>query len=83
MILSHVWGLFAHPREEFLLIQKEQANRPTLYVTYILILAAIPPVAIFIGNRRAGSEIELLRPQLNVASEAKTRQKQAQKRSLL
>ena len=57
MLLSHVWGLFAHPREEFLLIQKEQADRPTLYITYVLILAAIPPVAIFIGSAMTGWRI--------------------------
>lgn len=57
MLLSHVWGLFAHPREEFQLIQKEQADRPKLYVSYILILAAIPPVAIYIGSTMTGWSI--------------------------
>lgn len=57
MLLSHVWGLFAHPREEFQLIQKEQADRPNLYIAYILILAAIPPVSIYIGSTMTGWRI--------------------------
>jgi len=57
VLLSHVWGLFAHPREEFLLIQKEQADRPTQYIAYILILAAIPPVSVYIGSTMTGWRI--------------------------
>ena len=57
MLLSHVWGLFAHPREEFQLIQKEQAERPNLYISYILILAAIPPISIYIGAAMIGWRI--------------------------
>lgn len=57
MLLSHVWGLFAHPREEFQLIQKEQSIRPNRYITYILILAAIPPVSIYIGSTLTGWRI--------------------------
>ena len=57
MLLSHVWGLFAHPREEFQLIQKEQADRPNLYIFYILILSAIPPVAVYIGSTMTGWRI--------------------------
>ena len=57
MLLSHVWGLFAHPREEFQPIQKEQAERPKLYVLYILILTAIPPVAVYIGSTITGWRI--------------------------
>lgn len=57
MLLSHVWGLFAHPREEFEVIQKEQADRPNLYISYILILAAIPPISIYIGSTMTGWRI--------------------------
>jgi len=57
VLLSHVWGLFAHPREEFQLIQKEQADRPNLYIFYILILSAIPPVAVYIGSTMTGWRI--------------------------
>jgi len=57
VLLSHVWGLFAHPREEFLLIQKEQADRPSLYILYILLLSAIPPVAVYIGSTMTGWRI--------------------------
>lgn len=57
MLLSHVWGLFAHPREEFQLIQKEQADRPKLYIAYIFILAAIPPISIYIGSTMTGWRI--------------------------
>jgi len=57
VLLSHVWGLFAHPREEFQLIQKEQADRPNLYIFYILILSAIPPIAVYIGSTMTGWRI--------------------------
>jgi len=57
MLLSHVWGLFAHPREEFLVIQKEQAEKPKLYILYILILTAIPPIAVYIGSTVTGWRI--------------------------
>jgi hypothetical protein len=40
-----------------MLIQKEQADRPNLYIVYILILAAIPPVAIYIGSTMTGWRI--------------------------
>ena len=57
MLLSHVWGLFAHPREEFQVIQKEQAERPKLYILYILILTVIPPVSVYIGSTMTGWRI--------------------------
>lgn len=57
MLLSHVWGLFAHPREEFLVIQKEQAEKPKLYILYILILTAIPPIAVYVGSTVTGWRI--------------------------
>jgi len=57
VLLSHVWGLFAHPREEFQLIQKEQADRPSMYILYILILAAIPPISVYIGSTMTGWRI--------------------------
>lgn len=57
MLVSHIWGLFAHPGEEWELIQKEQAEKPKLYIFYILILAAIPPIAGYIGATQTGWQI--------------------------
>jgi len=57
VILNHVWGVFAHPREEiFTLRHKRLANTP-LYILYLLVFAAIPPVAGFIGATHTGWQI--------------------------
>ena len=57
VILNHVWGVFAHPSEEiFTLRHKRLANTP-LYILYLLIFAAIPPIAGYIGATQVGWQI--------------------------
>ncbi len=54
MVLNHVWGLFAHPEEEWKEIRKENCGIGRCYCTHVLFLAAIPPVAGFIGTTQIG-----------------------------
>lgn len=57
MILSHVWGIFAHPSEEILSVREKRVASPTLYIGYLLILTAIPPIAGYIGATQVGWRI--------------------------
>lgn len=57
MLLQHVWGLFAHPEEEWKAIRKENCSIGRCYCSHILFLAAIPPVAGFIGSTQIGWQI--------------------------
>ena len=57
MLLRHVWGLFAHPEEEWKAIRKENCSIGRCYCTHVLILAAIPPIAGFIGTTQIGWQI--------------------------
>ncbi len=57
VLLSHTWGLFAHPYEEWETIQQEQTKRPKLYLFYLLVLSAIPPISGFIGATQVGWQI--------------------------
>lgn len=54
MLLQHVWGLFAHPEEEWKTIHKERCSIGRCYCTHVLLLAAIPPLAGFIGTTQIG-----------------------------
>ncbi|HTN30698.1 MAG TPA: Yip1 family protein [Pseudomonas sp.] len=52
-MINHVWGLFTHPNNEWREIRgEEQTNHLGLYALFIL--AAIPPVAAFIGTTQVG-----------------------------
>jgi len=57
MVLNHVWGLFAHPEEEWKEIRKENCGIGRCYCTHVLFLAAIPPVAGFIGTTQIGWQV--------------------------
>jgi hypothetical protein len=57
MLFNHVWGLFAHPKEEWQEIFKEQCSIGRCYCTHVLILAAIPPISFFIGTTQVGWKI--------------------------
>jgi len=57
MVFQHVWGLFAHPEEEWQAIRKENCGIGRCYCTHVLFLAAIPPLAGFIGTTMIGWEI--------------------------
>ena len=57
MILNHVWGVFTHPNEEIFTVRNKRLANAPLYVLYLLIFAAIPPVAGFIGATQVGWQI--------------------------
>ena len=57
MILSHVWGLFAHPEEEWKSIRKENCTIGRCYCSHVLLLAAVPPIAGYIGTTQVGWHI--------------------------
>lgn len=57
MVLHHVWGLFSHPKQEWELIRKEPCSIGTCYLRHVLILAALPAVAGFIGVSQVGWRI--------------------------
>jgi len=54
MLLSHAFGLFTHPDEEWASIRKEHENPTRLYVAYVVILAAIAPVCAYISTAHFG-----------------------------
>lgn len=57
MILNHVWGLFAHPEEEWKEIRGERCTVTRCYCSHVLFLAAIPALAGFIGTTQVGWQI--------------------------
>ncbi len=57
MFLSHVWGLFAHPAQEWEEIRKERCSIGKCYCTHVLFLAAIPAISGFIGTTQIGWQI--------------------------
>jgi hypothetical protein len=57
MFLSHVWGLFAHPAQEWEDIRKERCSIGKCYCSHVLFLAAIPAIAGFIGTTQIGWQI--------------------------
>lgn len=57
MILKHVWGLLAHPGEEWTSIRDEHSTITKCYCSHVLLLAAIPVVAYFIGTTQVGWQI--------------------------
>jgi len=57
MILSHVWGLFTHPEKEWKTIRKENCTIGRCYCSHVLLLAAIPPIAGYIGTTQVGWQI--------------------------
>lgn len=57
MVLSHVWGLFAHPEDEWKAIHNERYTVWRFYVSHVLILAAIPAVSGYIGTTQIGWKI--------------------------
>ncbi|WP_437880369.1 Yip1 family protein [Pseudomonas sp. LRF_L74] len=53
-MISHVPGLFTHPDQEWQEIRREDESVSHMYLTHILILAAIPAVCAFVGSTRVG-----------------------------
>ncbi len=54
MLLSHAFGLFTHPDQEWASIKKEHEHPTRLYVTYVVILAAIAPICAYISTAHFG-----------------------------
>jgi hypothetical protein len=57
MVLNHVWGLFAHPSEEWQDIRGERCSVTKCYCSHVLFLAAIPALAGFFGTTQIGWQI--------------------------
>ncbi|MDH1263366.1 MULTISPECIES: Yip1 family protein [unclassified Pseudomonas] len=53
-MIHHVWGLFTHPDQEWQEIRGEEESISHMYLTHVLILAAIPAVSAFIGTTQVG-----------------------------
>ncbi|MES2821499.1 MAG: Yip1 family protein [Pseudomonadota bacterium] len=56
-MIHHVWGLFAHPNQEWQEIRGEEESISHMYLTHVLILAAIPAVSAYIGTTQVGWSI--------------------------
>ncbi|WP_148254482.1 Yip1 family protein [Aidingimonas lacisalsi] len=53
-MLTHVWGLLAHPHREWKQIQHERETLTHLYAHHVLALSAVPVVCAFIGTTQVG-----------------------------
>lgn len=56
-MIHHVWGLFAHPDQEWQEIRGEKETISHMYLSHVLILAAIPVVSAYIGTTQVGWSI--------------------------
>lgn len=56
-MIHHVWGLFTHPDQEWQEIRGEKETISHMYLSHVLILAAIPVVSAYIGTTRVGWSI--------------------------
>ncbi len=57
MIVEHVLGVLYHPNEEWKSIKEEHFSTIKCYTSHLLFLAAIPPLAAFIGTTQMGWSI--------------------------
>ena len=53
-MLTHVWGLMAHPNREWKQIKQERETITHLYAHHVLLLAAIPVICSYIGTTQVG-----------------------------
>lgn len=56
-MINHVWGLFAHPSQEWQEITGEEREVGHLHLGEVLVLAAIPAISAFIGTTQVGWSI--------------------------
>ena len=54
MVLNHVWGLFTQPKKEWKSIKAEHCAIGKCFCSHVLILAAIPAIAGYIGTTQVG-----------------------------
>ena len=53
-MLSHIFGLFINPKKEWQAIHDSACSVTKCYLSYVLILAAIPPIAGYFGTTMFG-----------------------------
>ncbi|MBM7060701.1 YIP1 family protein [Pseudomonas sp. UL073] len=53
-MIHHVLGLFTHPDQEWQEIRGEEESISHMYLTHVLLLAAIPAVSAYIGTTQVG-----------------------------
>ena len=56
-MIHHVVGLFTHPDQEWQEIRGEEETISHMYLTHVLILAAIPAISAYIGTTQVGWSI--------------------------
>lgn len=56
-MINHVWGLFTHPDQEWQEIRGEHESISHMYLSHVLILAAMPAVSAYIGTTQVGWSI--------------------------
>ncbi len=54
MFLQHMFGVLYHPKQQWRLIRKEHYSALRCYSSHMIYLAAIPPLAAFIGTTQVG-----------------------------
>ena len=54
MVFKHVWGLMARPKDEWKSIRDERCTIGKCYCSHVLLLAALPAIAYFIGTSQVG-----------------------------
>jgi len=54
MFFQHMMGVMYHPKEEWKLIREEHYSTLRCYTSHMVYLAAIPPLAAFIGTTQIG-----------------------------
>ncbi len=57
MLLTHAFGMFTHPDEEWVQIRKEHASPTRVYVAYVAVLAAISPICAYIATTQIGWQV--------------------------
>ena len=57
MVLQHIWGLFTNPKREWVAIRDDECTIGKCYAIHVMILAAIPAIAGFIGTTQFGWQI--------------------------
>ena len=56
-MLSHIFGLFINPKKEWEAIRDSECTVSKCYLSYVFLLAAIPPVSGYFGTTMFGWEI--------------------------
>lgn len=57
MVLQHIWGLFSRPEQQWRTIREQHCTITKCYCSHVLLLAALPVIAGFIGTTQIGWQI--------------------------